>query len=178
MDNAIEKTLEKGPRRKKLLEFRRMLLRTETINKKEVLIPESRIIQLDELKKSVDVFLKPKVGDAPIDNETKEIIRGVKNDILKRVDQANLDYQKARQTWAGDAEALDKLTNKTRLKSLADLKGNQNFVPAVNQLSPKTRKNPARSSRSTSASVSKSKAAQPAGCGPPSGPVIQPCQSL
>ena len=134
LDGIIRNSLETGPRRKKLEQFRRMLLRTETINKKEVLVPESRIRQLDELKKTVDTFLKPGPGDTPIDNATKRDIRGIKDSILERLDKANPDYQKARQIWAGDAKAFDKLTDKTRLKSLADLKGDKNFVPAVNEL--------------------------------------------
>ena len=134
LDGIIRNSLETGPRRKKLEQFRRMLLRTETINKKEVLVPESRIRQLDELKKTVDTFLKPGPGDTPIDNATKRDIRAIKDSILDRLDKANPDYQKARQIWAGDAKAFDKLTDKTRLKSLADLKGDKNFVPAVNEL--------------------------------------------
>lgn len=134
LDEIIEETLEKSPRRKKLLEFKRMLHRTENVNGKDVLVPESRIKQLDELKKTVDTFLKPKLGDSPIDNTTKKNIRDIKNSILEDLDKANPDYQKARQIWAGDAKAFEKLTDKTRLQSLADLKGDKNFVPAVNEL--------------------------------------------
>jgi hypothetical protein len=128
LDELIADSLLNGPRRKKLTQFRKMLLKKEKVDWSSTglpyrLVPEDRIKQLDELKKSVDVILKPKVGDTPIDNKTKKNIRGIKDNILSDLDRANPDYQKAREIWAGDSEAIDEITNKTLLKKIADLEG-------------------------------------------------------
>lgn len=125
LDEIISETLENSPRRKKLVEFRKMLYRTIKVNGKDQTIPESRIKQLDELKKTVDTFLQPKLGDSPIDNTTKKNIRDIKNGILKDLDDANEPYRQARQIWGEDAEAFEKLTKKTNLKYLGDLEGDK-----------------------------------------------------
>jgi hypothetical protein len=133
LDEIVTETLENSPRRRKLVEFRRMLYRTIKVNGKDQLVPESRIKQLDELKKTVDTFLKPKVGDSPIDNATKGNIRDIKNGILKDLDDASEPYRQAREIWGADAAALEKLTNKTKLKYIADLEGD-NVINATNKI--------------------------------------------
>jgi hypothetical protein len=147
VNELIANSLQNSPRRKKLVQFRSMLYRkgkesvseeipiktdsfgrvhTKTVTKKKSTnIPESRIKQLDELKKTVDTFLEPKVGDRPIDNRTKSEIRSIKNSILKDLDDANEPYRQAREIWGNDAEALRKLTHKTNLKYIADLEGDK-----------------------------------------------------
>jgi hypothetical protein len=156
LDSIIAEKLQYGPIRKKLLGFRRMLFREidgestievptdlvdslgNPITKREIVAkkirsPESRIKQLDELKKSVDTYLTPKVGDKPIDNETKRQIRKIKDNILADLDKANPDYAMARKVWGDDSKALQAVTNKTLLKRLADLDG-ENVVRASRQL--------------------------------------------
>jgi hypothetical protein len=138
LDNLIAESLLNGPRRKKLLQFRNMLFKEEKVDwsstgKKFQLVPETNIRKLDELKKSVDVILEPRIGDKPIDNTTKKNIREIKNNILADLDVANPDYARARQIWADDSEALKKLTNKTLLKRVADLEGD-NVAKASREL--------------------------------------------
>ena len=138
LNDLINESLLLGPRRKKLIQFRNMLYKKEKVDwtstgEKFQLVPETRIKQLDELKKSVDVILKPKLGDTPIDNTTKKNIREIKNNILFDLDKANPDYARARQIWANDSEAIKKLTNKTLLNKIADLEG-ENVVRSSREL--------------------------------------------
>jgi hypothetical protein len=138
LNDLINESLLKGPRRKKLIQFRDMLHKKVKVDwsstgKNFQLEPENRIKQLDELKKSVDVILEPRVGDKPIDNVTKKNIREIKNNILFDLDKANPNYAKARRIWGDDSEAIDRLINKTQLRKLADLEG-ENVVRASNEL--------------------------------------------
>lgn len=147
IDDLNEKILlaPKGsPRKKALTRYKKMLMRDKpiiveeqvpiktdqfgrthykTVRKKTTTeVPESRIKNLDELKKATDEYLDS-FRDAPIGNRTKKDIRTIKNNILQDLDDANSTYKKARQTWADDSEAIKRLTHKTRLQGVAGLEG-------------------------------------------------------
>jgi len=124
LDEMIRLTPETSPRRKALSRYKRMLHRTTKVEGKDYLIPESRIEHLDEIKKSTDELINS-FKDAPISNRTKKDIRTIKNNILDDLDDANPDYKKARRLWADDSEAIDRLTNKTKLQGIAKLEGDQ-----------------------------------------------------
>lgn len=125
LDTLIEQWPLNSAERNKLIGFRKMLFREERIGKKWYKIPEGRIRHLDRIKKSTDTYLKPKVGDAPIDREVKKDIRRVKNNILSDIDKINPNYQKARQIWQDTADDWDVLTNKTLLTDIAKLEGDK-----------------------------------------------------
>jgi hypothetical protein len=122
-----------------------MLLRTEVQGKgekaKKVLVPEDRLEMLDELKKSIDEFLEPKIGDKPVSTRTKKDIRDIKNRILEDLDDANDDYKRARQIWADDSDAIKRLTHKTRIGGIASLEG-QKVEAAARMLFQKTNNSP------------------------------------
>jgi hypothetical protein len=125
LDKAIKAWPETSAERKKLEGFRRMLLRTVEVDGKEVMVPESRMKVLDRLKKSVDSYLKPSPSDAPVAREVKMEIRKVKNNILADMDKLSPDYQKARQIFGDDADAVKRITNKTVLSNIASLEGDR-----------------------------------------------------
>ena len=108
-----------------LVKFRKLLMRKwKDPNSGEIWdIPENRMFQLDRMKKTYDAFLKPGLNEPPITKEVKRDITQIKNNILKDIDDVSPTYAKARATWGADAQALEKLTKKTRLKYIADLEG-------------------------------------------------------
>lgn len=125
LDTLIEQWPLNSAERSKLVGFRKMLFREERIGKTVYKVPEGRIRHLDRIKKSTDTYLKPKVGDAPVDREVKKDIRRVKNNILSDIDKVNPNYQKARQIWQDTADDWDVLTNKTLLTDIGKLEGDR-----------------------------------------------------
>ncbi len=124
LDEMIELWPLNTPERKKLEGFRNMMFREVKGPKGDTwLIPEDRLRVIDRLKKSTDTYLKPSAIEPNVAKEVKRDIREVKNNILADADKANKDYQIARQLWADDSIAIDRLVKKTRLKKLADLEG-------------------------------------------------------
>ena len=110
-----------------LVKFRKLLMRKWKDPNTGIVwdVPENRIFQLDRMKKTYDAFLKPGLNEPPITKEVKREVSQIKNNILKDIDDISPAYAKARETWGGDAEALEKATRKTRLKFIADLEGEQ-----------------------------------------------------
>jgi hypothetical protein len=141
LDEMIEAWPLNSPQRAKLQKIRSMLFREVEHNGKVWKVPESRIKQLDRLKKAIDAELKPKVGEAPVNAELKRDIRQIKNNILEDVDKDNDFYRQARKAWADDTEVIERLTNKTKLKGLSDLEGD-NVVNATRRLFSNTGNSP------------------------------------
>ena len=96
--------------------------------------PETRFRALHEAKMALDDMIES-AGQTGMGRTAKREIVGVKNALLKAMDDVSPDYKQARQIFSTESETVDRVVNST-VKILADLKDTKAQNAAMTILNP------------------------------------------
>ena len=96
--------------------------------------PETRFRALHEAKMALDDMIES-AGQTGMGRTAKREIVGVKNALLKAMDDVSPDYKQARQIFSTESETVDRVVNST-VKILADLKDTKAQKAALTIMNP------------------------------------------